>query len=130
MLERERSIERKRNELRSDGAVATSGMLRREEYDGGALGDWVCCCVVCLVRAFIRFVLRVRRNWSVKSLAHVSLRPSGTAERLPRLVGVRLAMIVERWTKSSDIRGCERRKGRGGDYRRVVQSAIRKWSRT
>jgi len=88
-------MERKRKEFLSDGAVATSGMLRRDEYDGGAPGDCCCCCVVFLVRVFMRFVLRARRNWSVKSLAHVSLRPSGTAGRLPRLVGVRLAMVVE-----------------------------------
>lgn len=55
-------MERKRNEFLSDGAVATSGMLRRDEYEGGAFGDCWCCCAVFLVSAFIRFVLRARRN--------------------------------------------------------------------
>ena len=96
-------MERKRKEFLSDGAVATSGMLRRDEYDGGAPGDCCCCCVVFLVRVFMRFVLRARRNWSVKSLAHVSLRPSGTAGRLPRLVGVRLAMVVEETDEAVSI---------------------------
>jgi hypothetical protein len=56
----------------------------------------------------MRFVLRARRNWSVRSLAHVSLRPSGTAGRLPRLVGERLAMVVQRNRRGRlDIEECE-----------------------
>jgi hypothetical protein len=56
----------------------------------------------------MRLVLRARRNWSVRSLAHVSLRPSGTAGRLPRLVGERLAMVVrKRQTRPSRYRGMQ-----------------------
>jgi hypothetical protein len=66
----------------------------------------------------MRFVLRARRNWSVKSLAHVSLRPSGTAGRLPRLVGVRLAMVWKRQTRSSRYTGM-----RGSGVAWVLESA-------
>ena len=72
-------------------------MLRSDAYDGGEFGeaDERLAGELFLLSVFMRFVLRMRRNWSVRSLAHVSDRPAGGCGLLRLEAAVRSAIVID-----------------------------------
>jgi len=106
-------MDRKRSECRSEGAVGMSGMFRSDEYEGGALAEGLGACWWVeerCVRVFMRLVLSMRLNWSVRSLAHVSESPLGGLRCLRRLGWLRSAIVCL-------AGGCGQRCAGGGSAR-------------